>query len=391
MYCQHFGFHKSPFKITPDPELFFPGGNRGAVLDALVYALSRGEGIVKVVGEVGSGKTMLCRMLAREIPANCEMIYLANPNLGPDEILPAIAYELKLELPPGATKPMVMHALHDYLLAKHADNRRVVMFVEEAQGMPLATLEELRLLSNLETAQDKLLQIVLFGQPELDTKLAQHEIRQLNERITYRFRLAPFVADEIRDYLNARLQASGYRGPELFTRRAIRVLARCSQGLLRRINVLADKALLAAYSSGAPRVLPRHVTRAAEDSEFSRTTQISRGGGFRWAGLTTAVLLASAGTWQYVTRAPDLVPLTNSAPVAPPTVVTPAPSSTADKTPTVATRYTDLTALSLALTAFDLPLAQIDPEADSVHLQRAFNRLARVTETSGEVLLLGAD
>ncbi len=390
MYCQHFGFHKSPFKITPDPELFFPGGNRGAVLDALIYALSRGEGIVKVVGEVGSGKTMLCRMLAREIPANCEMIYLANPNLGPDEILPAIAYELKLKLPPGATKPMVMHALHDYLLAKHADNRRVVMFVEEAQGMPLATLEELRLLSNLETAQDKLLQIVLFGQPELDTKLAQHEIRQLNERITYRFRLAPFVADEIRDYLNARLQASGYRGPELFTRRAIRVLARSSQGLLRRINVLADKALLAAYSSGAPRVLPRHVARAAEDSEFSRATRTSRSW-WRRAGLTTALLLVSTGGWQYATRPTAPVPLAYSGSVAPQQVVRPALTPTPLSTPTVATRYTDLTALSLALTAFDLPLAQVDPEADAAHLQRAFNRLARVAETSGEVLLLGID
>ena len=158
MYCHHFGFHQPPFKITPDPALFFPGGNRGAVLDALIYAIGRGEGIVKVVGEVGSGKTMLCRMLEREIPDNCEVIYLANPNLSPEEILPAIAYELKLAIPLGATKPMVMHQLHDYLLAKHADNRRVVMFVEEAQGMPLATLEEIRLLSNLETAQDKLLQ-----------------------------------------------------------------------------------------------------------------------------------------------------------------------------------------------------------------------------------------
>ncbi|MSR15609.1 MAG: hypothetical protein EXR86_13840 [Gammaproteobacteria bacterium] len=116
MYCQHFGFSKSPFKITPDPELFFPGGNRGAVLDALVYAVSRGEGIVKVVGEVGSGKTMLCRMLERELPSHCEMIYLANPNLAPDELLQSIAFELHLNVVPGATKPEITRLLQEYLL-----------------------------------------------------------------------------------------------------------------------------------------------------------------------------------------------------------------------------------------------------------------------------------
>jgi len=242
MYSQHFGLAKSPFRITPDPEMFFPGGNRGAVLDALVYAISRGEGIVKVVGEVGSGKTMLCRMLERELPDHCEIIYLANPRLAPDEILHAIAVELELPVPATATKLEALRALHDYLLTRHAANRRVVMFVEEAQGTPLATLEEIRLLSNLETSQDKLLQIVLFGQPELDAKLAMHEIRQLNERITFRFELAPFRTAEIRDYLNTRLRASGYRGPELFSGPAIRELARHSRGLLRRINILADKA-----------------------------------------------------------------------------------------------------------------------------------------------------
>lgn len=268
MYCHHFGFEKSPFRITPDPELFFPGANRGAVLDALVYAVARGEGIVKVVGEVGSGKTMLCRMLERELPQDCEIVYLANPRLAPDEVPGAIAAELRLELPRGATKLEVMHGLHDHLLKRHADNRRVVVFIEEAQGMPLETLEEIRLLSNLETSQDKLLQIVMFGQPELDQKLAAHEIRQLKERITYTFRLEPFTTMEIRDYLLARIHASGYRGRELFSRAAIRELTRCSGGLVRRVNVLADKALLAAYAKGEGAVKTRHVRLAARDSEY---------------------------------------------------------------------------------------------------------------------------
>lgn len=276
MYCTHFGFDQSPFRITPDPAFFFPGGNRGAVLDALLYAITRGEGIVKVVGEVGSGKTMLCRMLEREMPPRCELIYLANPNLNPDEILPAIACELKLPRLAGAGKAELLHQIHDFLLARHADNRRVVMFVEEAQCMPLATLEEIRLLSNLETSHDKLLQIVLFGQPELDTKLSSHEMRQLDERITYRFQLSPLGPRELRDYLVCRLTASGYRGPEVFTPGALRALARGSRGLLRRINVLADKALLAAYSGGARQVSARHVARAIRDSEYRSWTRRPR-------------------------------------------------------------------------------------------------------------------
>lgn len=244
MYTAYFGLDKAPFRITPDPEFFFSGGNRGAVLEALLYAVSRGEGIVKVVGEVGSGKTMLCRMLERELPNDCDIVYLANPRLSPDEILHAIAVELELDVARDAAKLDVMRVLHGYLLDKHAQNRRVVMFIEEAQGMALDTLEEIRMLSNLETTQDKLLQIVLFGQPELNEKLAAHEIRQLRERITYSFDLMPLNRTEIRDYLNTRIRTSGFRGNDLFSAAAIRVLERRSRGLLRRINILADLSLI---------------------------------------------------------------------------------------------------------------------------------------------------
>lgn len=270
MYLNFFGLNKDPFRITPDPEFFFSGGNRGAVLEALCYAVAKGEGIVKVVGEVGSGKTMLCRMLERELPGNCEIIYLANPRLNADEVLFAIAHELQLNLPSGASKLEALAALQKYLLEKHANNRRVVMFIEEAQGMHIDSLEEVRMLSNLETTQEKLLQIVLFGQPEFDQKLSLHEIRQLKERITYSFNLAPLNRVEIRDYLYTRLTASGYRGNELFAKRAIALLSKHSEGLLRRINVLADKALLAAFSQGAHKVDRKHVKMAIADSDFAR-------------------------------------------------------------------------------------------------------------------------
>lgn len=268
MYHNYFGLNQAPFKITPDTSLFFPGGNRGAVLEALIYAITSGEGIVKVVGEVGSGKTMLCRMLEVELPGNVEVVYLANPSLSPDNILHAIAFELKLSVDEGEDRLRVMHELQEYLVKKHAENCQVVVFVEEAQSMPIATLEEIRLLSNLETKQNKLLQIVLFGQPELDQKLSRKEIRQLKERITYSFYLNPFKYNEIKEYLNARLRACGYRSTELFSTSAIREITRFSKGLLRRINILADKSMLAAYAANTHNVSRKHVTSAARDSEF---------------------------------------------------------------------------------------------------------------------------
>ena len=378
MYDQHFGLTKTPFKITPDPELFFPGGNRGAVLDALLYAVSRGEGIVKVVGEVGSGKTMLCRMLERELPAQCEIIYLANPNLGPDEILQAIVFELRLTPPATASKPELMHLLHDYLLRKHVANRRVVMFVEEAQCVPLATLEEIRLLSNLETAQDKLLQIVLFGQPELDHKLAQHEIRQLNERITYRFRLAPLAAAEIRDYLNSRLRASGFRGAELFERGAIRALARYSKGLLRRVNVLADKALLAAYTCGARRVTRRHIVLAAQDSELIERSHWW----LRWwpaATLSGVLALLVVGS---PTSAVAPTPWTDRTPL----ITRPASALLAAAIPALPTHYGDLAAL-----ASILPAANFATAPATLSVMPMFATLDDMVGASDHVLTLQVD
>jgi MSHA biogenesis protein MshM len=234
MYFSYFGLAQAPFKITPDTRLFFPGGNRGAVLESLVYAVTSGEGIVKVVGEVGSGKTMMCRMLARELPENTEIVYLANPSLSPEHILHAIAFELKLPAAASDSRLKVLHTLQDYLIRRHAQNVRVVTFIEEAQGMPIETLEEVRLLSNLETQDEKLLQIVMFGQPELDETLATPRIRQLKERITYSFYLTPFTAQQVAEYLTSR-RACGYQGVGLFTRGAVRRLTRSSRGLLRRI------------------------------------------------------------------------------------------------------------------------------------------------------------
>jgi type II secretory pathway predicted ATPase ExeA len=269
MYYAYFGLSHAPFKITPDTEVFFEGGNRGAILEALIYAITQGEGIIKVTGEVGSGKTMLCRVLQSRLPANIETVYIANPSVSPAEILHAIAFELQLPIAREAGRLEVMHAINHYLLERHAQKRQVVLFVEESQGMPIATLEEVRLLSNLETDHYKLLQIVLFGQPELDENLRQAQIRQLKDRITHSFVLSPLTEDEARDYLGFRLRAAHYRGPDLFSRRVVAYVARASGGLTRRINIIAEKALLAAFADNTHTVTLAHVRAAVRDSEFS--------------------------------------------------------------------------------------------------------------------------
>jgi MSHA biogenesis protein MshM len=269
MYYNHFGLLQPPFRITPNTEFFFGGANRGPILEALLYAVSQGEGIVKVTGEVGSGKTMLCSMMQARLPPNVETVYIANPSVSPEEILHAIALELHLKPARDAGHLDLMQLLNAHLLERHAAGKQVVMFVEESQSMPIATLEEIRLLSNLETAHSKLLQIVLFGQPELEENLRQPQIRQLRERITHSFRLSPLKSDEIRDYLNFRLRAAGYRGPDIFTSPIVNVIAKSSGGLTRRVNLIADKALLAAFSENTHSVRAKHIKAAVRDSEFS--------------------------------------------------------------------------------------------------------------------------
>jgi MSHA biogenesis protein MshM len=300
LYYPHFGLKEPPFKITPNTDFFFSGGNRGAVLDALVYAITNGEGIIKVVGEVGSGKTMLCRMLQTILPEKIESIYLANPSVAPEDVLHAIAFELQLKVPKNADRLKVMQLLQAHLLNRHAEGRQVVIFVEEAQGMPLATLEEIRLLSNLETKQDKLLQIVLFGQPELDVSLSEAHIRQLRERITHSFHLEPLGTKEIGEYLILRLRAAGYHGPHLFSEVAIKKLSTAAEGLARRVNILADKSLLAAYADNVYQVTPKHVKAAIQDSEFGRKTTNYKQY-FIGASLLIGLLAIAMGYawWQY--------------------------------------------------------------------------------------------
>ena len=323
LYLEHFGLCEPPFRITPHTDFFFTGANRGPTLDALIYAITQDEGIVKVSGEVGSGKTMLCRMLLERLPAQVETLYLANPSLSREEILGAIADELALPATGGTTHSR-LRALQEALVERYAQGRRVVLLIDEAHAMPAESLEEIRLLSNLEAKSAKLLQIVLFAQPELDSRLAANDMRQLRERITQHFDLMPLPLGEIGQYIEFRLRAAGYRGPQPFTPAAIELIAHASEGLSRRINILADKALLAAYSTGQYQVDTSEARTAIQDARFTPIQPITS---TRRPGLAITLgaglaALAMAGVFLYsrpaaeAPPAPSPQPAVSAAPAA---------------------------------------------------------------------------
>ena len=301
MYLEHFGLREAPFSITPHTEFFFAGANRGTTLDALIYAITHDEGIVKVSGEVGSGKTMLCRMLLEKLPEHVETVYLSTPSLSPEDILHAIADELGLDLIESRNHRL-MRTLQKRLVEIYQAGRQVVIMIDEAHAMPAETLEEIRLLSNLESNRHKLVHIVLFGQPELDERLADKSMRQLKDRITHNFSLMPLHSEDIGHYLMFRLRAAGYRGPDLFTPRAIKLLSRASEGLTRRINILADKALLAAFSQSRHHIDAREAKAAIKDAQFQPMRayhDFSRQRAHRIAIATTLLAIAAWGAFLY--------------------------------------------------------------------------------------------
>jgi len=296
VYLEHFGLAEAPFRITPHPDFFFEGADRGATLEALIYAVLHEEGIVKVSGEVGSGKTMLCRVLVERLPAHVDTIYLALPSLARDEILHAIADELQVKFS-GERTSAVLRELQEHLISLYAASRRVVILIDEAHAMPDETLEQVRLLSNLETSRHKLLQIVLFGQPELDQMLAKPSMRQLRDRITHSFRMRPLAELDVGEYIDFRMRAAGYRGPEVFSPRAIGMITRASSGLTRRINILADKSLLAAFTENAHSVAVKQVRAAISDSEFTPLAKSGRQLKIAAAAVAIGVLIGAVLHW----------------------------------------------------------------------------------------------
>jgi MSHA biogenesis protein MshM len=344
MYLEHFGLNEPPFRITPHTDFFFDGANRGATLDALIYAITHDEGIVKVSGEVGSGKTMLCRVLMERLPDTVTIVYLANPSLSRDDILYAIADELQLGIPDNSRTSMVMRALQDRLIQSYGEGRQVVVLIDEAHAMPADTLEEIRLLSNLESNHSKLLQLVLFGQPELNDILARPDMRQLKERITHNFGLEPLVRDDIANYLDFRMRAAGYRGPSVFSLPALKLIAQSSLGLTRRINIIADKSLLAAFSAGSHQIGAKEAQAAIKDCEFSEATYRGKGAGKNRLLWLAAAILVAALLAIVVTGLPRQDSPPSAPPPSPPTVSSEkaaAPSPPPTPAPTLPQSTTD--------------------------------------------------
>jgi len=267
LYLDHFGLSELPFGITPDTSFTVLTRSHQEALNTLLVALNSGEGFIKITGEVGTGKSLLCRRLLQALPENAVSAYLPNPYLAPRTLLLALAEELGVAVDSASDDYHLLKCVNEALLAYAGDERPVVVCIDEAQAMPLETLESLRLLSNLETEKRKLLQIVLFGQPELDRKLAEPSVRQLLQRIAFHYRLGCLGREEVGNYLAHRLRVAGYRGEEVFAPRSVRSLHRASRGTPRLLNILAHKSLLAVYGEGRHAVLPRHVRQAAADTE----------------------------------------------------------------------------------------------------------------------------
>jgi len=307
MYLAHFGITEPPFRITPITEFFFTGANRGEILEALIYSICEVEGIVKVSGEVGSGKTMLCRMLLEKLPENVESVYLANPSLSREEMLYAIADGLGLTTT-GERVGVIMSMIQSKLEEMASEGKRVVVLVDEAHAMPLDTLEELRLLYNLQTGNSKLLQIVLFGQPELNAKLDQPNMRQLKDRIVHHFNMQPLSRDILENYLMFRMRAAGYRGPNIFSSDAVKLIAKASNGLMRRTNILADKALLAAFVEDTYYIKAHHVRTALRDSELDPIQRPARKAVLLTVIATTLFLLAGSAAWWMMQQTEGVAP-----------------------------------------------------------------------------------
>lgn len=270
MYRSFFGLNQLPFKISQDLNFFYKNAAREDIANAVLYSITRGDGIVKVVGEVGVGKTTLLRLVASKLPDSYHRVFVSAPNLSAADFIKLICNELGIPLPDNATKHNVLKLLTDYLINEHAHKRRVVLLIDEAQSMTLDTLEEIRLFGNMENDTDKLIQIVLCGQPELDITLNDERIRPLKDRIACEVNIPPLEAEEVMRYLNYRMRVAGNLDEEVFNLKVAQKIQSISKGLPRKINLIADKLLMAAFSAGDRQIESRHFANIGAEFQGSK-------------------------------------------------------------------------------------------------------------------------
>lgn len=297
MYLSHFGLSETPFNITPDPRYLFMSDRHREAMAHLTFGVTQGGGFVQLTGEVGTGKTTICRCLLGQIPNDVEIALITDPKISEHELLAAVCDELRIPYPSKSSSKNLVDRLNERLLDSHARGRRTVLIIDEAQNLSREVLERVRLLTNLETARQKLLQIILIGQPELTETLARPDLRQLAQRITARYHLAPLRRRDVADYVTHRLSVAGCNRP-LFTRSAIRELFKCTGGIPRLVNVVCDRALLGAYARNRHQVDGGTIKRASEELRSRRIGQSRRWstpGLPRLGGVTAALGLMCVG------------------------------------------------------------------------------------------------
>ena len=300
MYLDHFKLTEKPFSITPDPRFLYMSARHREALAHLLYGLGEGGGFVQLTGEVGTGKTTLCRCLLDQVPEHVDIALVLNPKVTATELIATVCDELGIEYPEGNTSiKSLTDALNRYLLDAHARDRRTVLIIDEAQNLSAAVLEQVRLLTNLETSTQKLLQIVLIGQPELRTLLAREDMRQLSQRVTARYHLDPISREEAGAYIKHRLQICGTT-QTVFNKRAVDKIQQLSGGIPRLINVLCDRSLLGAYVEGNAQVDPKVVKKAAREVLATAERQPEGRSWLPWltAGLVVLVLMVLAAIIQ---------------------------------------------------------------------------------------------
>lgn len=294
MYLEHFGLKEPPFALTPDTNFWFEYASHHEALNVLTLALRSGEGFIKVTGEVGLGKTLICRKVLNSLGEDYVTAYIPNPHLSPASMRVALADELGLDVTGVTTQEQLLRLITHKLLELAKAGKHVVLCLDEAQELPDQTLEAVRLLTNLETEKFKLLQVVLFGQQELDTRLAQPHLRQLRQRITFSHELAPLTRPAVGQYVDHRLRIAGYRGAPLFTNAALDAIYAASNGTPRLINVLCNKALLAAFGPGSRQVEGSHARLAIADTDSS---DAQRRDWLRPVAIATGVLVAAVAVY----------------------------------------------------------------------------------------------
>ena len=267
MYLYHYGIKELPFTLTPNTRYFFGLPSHKEAIQVLLTTLKAREGFIKVTGEVGTGKTLICRKLLNELPDYFVAAYIPNPYLTPSELRKAVASELNVTLTDQTDQQEFTQRIQRRLIQIHQENKGVVLIIDEAQALPVESIEALRLMTNLETESRKLMQVVLFGQPELDDKLSLPELRQLKQRVTFSYTLRLMDTDQVYQYVKHRMNVADYQGGDLFNKKCCSLLSRASKGTPRIVNVLCHKALMLAYGEGMQKITPSHVKLAIKDTE----------------------------------------------------------------------------------------------------------------------------